>query len=176
MCDAIYIANTQQALKKRMSGHFSDLQRLLKKRTKSDSFAAHFVQHFNSTTLRTEQRKCMTFRIVKRSCIHKLQLGFVNVFIAPIVFSCFSTLNVIHLRCSVRNVVLLKCCTKWAANESDFCPFLRRGCRLEKLPSIFFLNPLSVTYINSVTLTAFYFIDNTFRMAFTFVDKFSVDF
>ena len=31
------------------------------------------------------------FRIVKRSCIHKLQLGFVNFFIAPIGFICFST-------------------------------------------------------------------------------------
>ena len=33
-CDAIYIGNTQQTFKKRMDGHFSDLQRLLKKRTK----------------------------------------------------------------------------------------------------------------------------------------------
>ena len=30
MCDAIYIGNTQKTFKKRMNGHFSDLQRLLK--------------------------------------------------------------------------------------------------------------------------------------------------
>ena len=116
---------------------------------------------------------CSIFRIVKRSCIHKLQLGFVNVFIAPIVFISFSTLNVIHLRSSVCDVVLLKCCTKWAANESDFCQFLSRRCRFGEMTIHSFLESLmSVTYINSVTHTAFYFIDNTFRSAFTFVDTF----
>ena len=49
-----------------MDGHFSDLQRLLKNGQKSDSFAAHFVQHFNSTTARTELRKCMTFKVLKQ--------------------------------------------------------------------------------------------------------------
>ena len=64
MCDAIYIGNTQQTFKKRMDGHFSDLQRLLKNGQKSDSFAAHFVQRFNSTTSRVELRKCMTFKVI----------------------------------------------------------------------------------------------------------------
>ena len=45
MCDAIYIGNTQQTFKKRMYGHFSGLQCLLKHGQKSDSFAAHSVQH-----------------------------------------------------------------------------------------------------------------------------------
>ena len=49
-----------------MDGHFYDLQRLLKNGHKSDSFAAHFVQHFNSTTSRTELRKCMTFKVTKQ--------------------------------------------------------------------------------------------------------------
>ena len=53
-------------LKKRMDGHLSDLQRLLKNGQKSDSFAAHFVQNFNSTTSRTELRKCMTFKVLKQ--------------------------------------------------------------------------------------------------------------
>ena len=48
-CDAIYIRNTQQTSKKRMDGHFSDLQCLLKNGQKSDSFADHFVQHFKNT-------------------------------------------------------------------------------------------------------------------------------
>ena len=30
MCDAIYVGNTQMTFKKRMEGHLSDLQRLLK--------------------------------------------------------------------------------------------------------------------------------------------------
>ena len=66
MCDAIYIGRTQQTLKKRMDGHFSDLQRLLKNGQNSDSFAAHFVQHFNNTTSHTDLRKCMTFKVLKQ--------------------------------------------------------------------------------------------------------------
>ena len=66
ICDAIYIGNTHQTFKKRMDGHFSDIQRLLKNGRKSDSFAAHFVYHFNDTTSRTDLRKCMTFKILKQ--------------------------------------------------------------------------------------------------------------
>ena len=65
MCDAIYIVKTQKKSKKRMYGHLSDLQRLLKNGQKSDSFAAHFVQHFNNTRSRTYLRKCMTFKVLK---------------------------------------------------------------------------------------------------------------
>ena len=36
------------------------------KREKSDSFAAHFVQHFNNTTSRTDLRKYMTFKVIKQ--------------------------------------------------------------------------------------------------------------
>ena len=49
-----------------MDGNFYDLQRLLKNGQKSDLFAAHFVQHFNNTTLRTDLRKCMTFKVVNQ--------------------------------------------------------------------------------------------------------------
>ena len=49
-----------------MDGHFSDLLCLLKNGQKSDSFAAHFVQHFNNTISRTEIRKCMTFKVIKQ--------------------------------------------------------------------------------------------------------------
>ena len=65
MCDAIYIGNTQQTFKKRMDDHLSDLQRLLKNGQKSDSFAVHFVQHFNDTTSSTNLSKCMTFKAIK---------------------------------------------------------------------------------------------------------------
>ena len=66
MCDFIYIGSTQQTLKKRMDVHFSDLQRLLKNGQKPDSFAAHFVQHFNNTTSRTDLRKFMTFKVINQ--------------------------------------------------------------------------------------------------------------
>ena len=65
MCDAIYIGNTQQTLKKK-DVHFSDLQRLINNRQKSDSFPAHFVQHFNNTTSRMDLRKYMLFEVVKQ--------------------------------------------------------------------------------------------------------------
>ena len=63
-CDAIYIGNTQKTFKKRMDGHFSELLCLLKNRQKSDSFSAHFVQHFNTTTSHTELPKFMTFKVL----------------------------------------------------------------------------------------------------------------
>ena len=43
--------------------------------------------------------------IVKRFSIHRLQFGFVNVFILPIGFSCFTTLNAIYLCIYVCDVV-----------------------------------------------------------------------
>ena len=66
MCDAIYIGNTQQTLKKIIGGHFSDILRLLKNGEKSDSFADHFEQYFNTNTARTDLRKYMTFKVVKQ--------------------------------------------------------------------------------------------------------------
>ena len=49
-----------------MHGHFSDLLRLIKNGQKSDSFSAHFEQHFNTTTSHTDLRKYMTFKVVKQ--------------------------------------------------------------------------------------------------------------
>ena len=66
MCDAIYIGNTNQAFKKIMDGRFSYLKRLLQNRQKSDSFASHFVQHFNNTTSRMDLRKCMMFKLINQ--------------------------------------------------------------------------------------------------------------
>ena len=66
MCGTIYISNTQQTFKKIMDVHFSDLLRLLKNGQKSDSFSAHFEQHFNSTMSRTDLHKYMTFEVLKQ--------------------------------------------------------------------------------------------------------------
>ena len=66
MCAAIYIGNTQQNSKKIMDGHLSDILRLLKNGKKSDSFAAHLKQPFNTTTSITDLHKYMTFKVVKQ--------------------------------------------------------------------------------------------------------------
>ena len=66
MCDAIYIGKTQQTLKKRMGGHFSDLLRLLNNIKKSDSFSDHSEKIFYTTTSHTDLRKYMTFKGVKQ--------------------------------------------------------------------------------------------------------------
>ena len=66
MCDAFYVGNTQQTFKKRMDGHFYEILRLLKNGQKSDSFAAHSEQHFNTTTSCTDLRKYMVFRVVNQ--------------------------------------------------------------------------------------------------------------
>ena len=50
---------------------------------------------------------CSFLRIVNNSSIHRLKFGFLNIFIAPIAFSSFTTLNVIYLRISVCEVVFL---------------------------------------------------------------------
>ena len=49
-----------------MDGHLSDLLRLLKNGNKSDSLAAHFENHFNSTTSCIDLRKYMTFKVVNK--------------------------------------------------------------------------------------------------------------
>ena len=59
------MGNTHQKLNKRMYGHFSDILRLLKNRQKSDSFTAHFEQHFNFNTSHKDLRKYMMFKVVK---------------------------------------------------------------------------------------------------------------
>ena len=43
-----------------------NLLRLLKNGQKWDSFAAHSEQHFNATMSRTDVRKYMTFKVVKK--------------------------------------------------------------------------------------------------------------
>ena len=77
ICDAIYIGNTQQKLKKIMNRHFSDLLRLLKNRKKPDSFAARFKHHSNNTTSCTNLRKYMMFKVVK----HPKPIGSMKTFI-----------------------------------------------------------------------------------------------
>ena len=68
-------------------------------------------------------------RIVKCSSVNRLQFSLVNVFISPIGFSCFTTLNVIYLRRFERDVVVLKCCSKRKSNDSGFFLLLSR-CRI----------------------------------------------
>ena len=64
ICDNIYIGKIQNTFKKRMDGHLSDLLHLLKNGQKSDSFTAHFIQHFKSTMSFTYLRKLITLKVV----------------------------------------------------------------------------------------------------------------
>ena len=66
MCEDIYIGNTQQTFRKIMDGHFSNILRILKNGQRSDSFAAHFEQNFNSTTSCTDPCKYMTSKVVNQ--------------------------------------------------------------------------------------------------------------
>ena len=43
-----------------------DPVKLLKNGQKSDSFAAHFVHHFNNTTSCTDLHKCMAFKVINQ--------------------------------------------------------------------------------------------------------------
>ena len=47
-----------------MDGHFSNPLRLLKNGQKSDSFAAHFEQKFNTSTSHIYLRKYMTSKLL----------------------------------------------------------------------------------------------------------------
>ena len=64
MCDTIIQVTHRR--QKKMDGHLSDLLPLLKNGQESDSSAAHFQQHFNSTTSYTYLRKYMTFKVVNQ--------------------------------------------------------------------------------------------------------------
>ena len=103
-CDAIYIGNTQHTFKKRMDGHFSDLQSLLKNRQKSDSFAAHFVQNFNNTPSRTELRKFMAFRVIKQLNL----IGAMKTFTKPNCNLCMQERLTILIMLPDKRVTLMK--------------------------------------------------------------------
>ena len=49
-------------------------------------------------------------------------------------------LNIMHFCTFLLDVVYLKFCSEWAANESYFCQFLRRRRRLQKELCILFLD------------------------------------
>ena len=74
-----------------MDGHLSNLQRLLKNRQKSDSFAAHFAQHFNTTMSRTDLCKYMTFKVVKQLNL----IGAMKTFTKPNCNLCMQELSTI---------------------------------------------------------------------------------
>ena len=44
-CNAKYVGNTQQNLKERMNGHFTEVQTLIRQRKREDSFSLHFARH-----------------------------------------------------------------------------------------------------------------------------------
>ena len=50
ICKDCYVGCTQQTLKDRTTQHLSDVVKMVNKDFTSDSFAAHFAKHFQSTT------------------------------------------------------------------------------------------------------------------------------
>ena len=78
-CEDIYIGNTYQILKKRTDGHLSNLLPLLKSEKETDSFPAHFEQHFNANTPHTDLHKYTTLKVVK----HPKPIGAVQFFTKP---------------------------------------------------------------------------------------------
>ena len=60
------IGKTHHHFTKRIDSNFSNILRLPKNGQKSDSFAAHFEQHFENTTSRTDLRNYTTFKVVKQ--------------------------------------------------------------------------------------------------------------
>ena len=65
MCDAIYIGNTQQTFKKEWTV-ISLISYVYSRTEKIRLISAHFEQHFNTTTPRTDLCKYMTFKVVKQ--------------------------------------------------------------------------------------------------------------
>ena len=65
-CNMIYIGNTMQKFKKRMEKHFNDVQKLLFKGIRSDTYAKHFATHFKKGTRPkpTELRAIQKFEII----------------------------------------------------------------------------------------------------------------
>ena len=61
----LLMGNTHHNFNKRMDNQSSNVQHILNKRQKSDSFDAHFKQHYKFTTSRMELSKCMMLKIVK---------------------------------------------------------------------------------------------------------------
>ena len=58
----VYIGNTQNRVKIRMTSHFGQVKDLVKKGMTSDSFAQHFAQHIDSTkqnSIRTRDIRAM---------------------------------------------------------------------------------------------------------------------
>ena len=62
----IYKGNTHEKLKYRMAGHYSDVQRLIQKGKRSDSFATHFAALFEpgSKPSPSQMREKMTFSVL----------------------------------------------------------------------------------------------------------------
>lgn len=82
-CGANYIGNTQQFFKNRMKQNYEDVGKFFRKGTQTDTFAKHFVGHFESVPAANDvHQKCEMkilqrinpFGFVKRVRSHKCQL------------------------------------------------------------------------------------------------------
>ena len=60
-----YIGATQKTLKERMKGHYSDVRLWFRKGKHTDTFAKHFVRHFNSQPTAGQIREKCEFKIIR---------------------------------------------------------------------------------------------------------------
>ena len=101
-----------------MEGHLFDLLHLLKNGQKSYSFAAHFEQHFNTTTSRTDLRKYMTFKLVKQLS----PIGEMKTFTKPNCNLCMEE------RLTILKKLRDKCVTIMNKNSERYGAFRHKTC------------------------------------------------
>ena len=63
---SFYVVNTQNTFKKRMEQLFQDVDKKLQNDKNSDTFAAHFAQHFNQKMTPQQYREIMKFQIISQ--------------------------------------------------------------------------------------------------------------
>ena len=73
-----YIGCTQQTFKSRMSGHFADVKKYVRDGVQSDTYAKHFQQFFDKSTLPTPTylREMSKFKILWRGGIISMMKSF----------------------------------------------------------------------------------------------------
>ena len=65
-CLSVYVGNTQNTPQKRMEQHFQDMAQKVQHHKNSDTFVAHFVQHFDQKPTPQQCREIMRFKIFSK--------------------------------------------------------------------------------------------------------------
>ena len=60
------MGSTQNYLKKRMAGHFSDIANYFRTGGHTDTFARHMIRHFDKKPTHDEIRRKCSFKVLKK--------------------------------------------------------------------------------------------------------------